>query len=143
MRHLIIALAAGAAALSIPPLAGAAKPPLPLGPAPESGTGLPTGQCFRSSDIRSHKFADDRTMLVNVRGKEVYRVTMRGSCLAGAIDSDPLITRVPPGSNLVCKPIDLDLAVTKGGGFSTPCIVDSIVKVSAEEVAALPRKLKP
>jgi len=141
MRHVIIALAAGAAALS--GAAFAAKPPLPLGPAPASGAGLPPGQCFRSTEIRSHKFADDRTMLLNVRGKDVYRVTMRGACLAGSIDSDPLITRIPPGSNLVCKPIDLDLSVSKGGGFSTPCIVDSIVKVSPEEVAALPRKLKP
>ena len=142
MRHLIIALAAGATALS--GAAFAAKAPLPMSPAPASGTGLPSGQCFRSSDIRSHKFADGKTLLVNVRNKDVYRITMRGACMNGAMDSDPLITRIPPGSNIICKPIDMDVSVAKGGfGFSTPCFVDSIVKVSPEELAALPRKLKP
>lgn len=139
MRLLIIALAAGAAATSGGALA--AKPS-PLSPAPASGVGLPTGQCFRSQDIRNHTIGDRSTLLIDVRGKEVYRVTMKGACLAGATSSDPIITRSPPGSTIICKPIDMDVAISKGG-FATPCIVDSIVKMAPEEVAALPRKLKP
>jgi hypothetical protein len=139
MRLLIIALAAGAAATS--GVALAAKPS-PLSPPPASGTGLPTGQCIRSSEIRNHTVGDRSTLLIDVQGKGAYRVTMKGSCLAGATSSDPIITRSPPGATTICKPIDMDVAISKGG-FATPCIVDSIVKMAPEEVAALPRKLKP
>jgi hypothetical protein len=145
MRLAIITLAAGAAALSVAGLSTAAlaAKPSPLAtPAPPSGTGLPTGQCFRSHDIRNHTFVDRNTMLIDVAGKATYRVTMNGACLAGAISSDPIITRNPPGSSIICRPIDMDVAVSRGG-FPSQCIVDSIVKMSPEEIAALPRKLKP
>jgi len=145
MRLAIIALAAGAAVLSAAvtaPAALAAKPPALTTPPPPSGTGLPTGQCIRSSDIRNHTIADKHTLLIDVRGKDTYRITMRGGCLAGAISSDPIITRQPPGASIICKPIDMDVAISRGG-FPSQCIVDSIVKMSPEEVAALPRKLKP
>ena len=139
MRLVIIALAASAAAIS--GAAFAAKPS-PLSPPPASGTGLPTGQCIRSSEIRNHTVGDRSTLLINVQGKGAYRVTMKGACLAGATSSDPIITRSPPGSQIICKPIDMDVSISKGG-FATPCIVDSIVKMAPEEVASLPKKLKP
>lgn len=139
MRLVIIALAAGAAAIGS---AAIAAKPSPLGPAPASGSGLPSGQCFRSHDMRNHTIADSRTLLVKVEGKGVYRVTMKGACLAGATASDPLVTRSPPGSTFICKPIDMDVSVSMGG-FASPCIVDSVAKMAPEEVAALPKKLKP
>lgn len=145
MKLAIVALAASAAALSTAAMttgALAAKPPALTTPPPPSGAGLPAGQCFRSSDIRNHTIADRNTLLIDVRGKETYRITMNGGCLAGAISSDPIITRQPPGSSIICKPIDMDIAISRGG-FPSHCIVDSIVKMSPQEVAALPRKLKP
>lgn len=139
MRFVVIALAVAAAASSS---AAMAAKPSPLGPAPASGTGLPAGQCIRSSEIRNHTVGDRNTLLIDVQGKGAYRVTMKGACLAGATSSDPIVTRSPPGAPLICKPIDMDVAISIGG-FATPCIVDSIVKMSPEEVAALPKKLKP
>ena len=85
MRLVIIALAAGAAAISG---AAIAAKPSPLGPPPPSGTGLPSGQCIRSSEIRNHTVGDRSTLLIDVQGKGAYRVTMKGSCLAGATSSD-------------------------------------------------------
>ena len=143
MKLAILALAALSAA-SLTTAASAAKPsPLP-GPAPAAGASLTSGQCFRSHDIRNHTVVDRDTLLLSVRGKDVYRVGVKG-CLGGAVSSDPIITRNPPGSDIICRPIDMDLAIgrTGAGGFSTRCIVDSIVKLSPEQVAALPRKLKP
>lgn len=144
MRQLAIALAAGAAlgAAAIGGAAIAARPVAQLGPAPPSGTGLATGQCFRSMDIRNHTIADRQTILLDVNNRDTYRVTMRGSCLAGVIPSDPIITRSPPGSTIICKPIDMDLSIARDG-FRSPCLIDSIVKMTPEEVAALPKKLKP
>lgn len=140
MRLAIIALvAAGTAAVS--GVAIAAKDS-PLSPAPAAGTGLARGQCIRAHDIRNHTIADHQTLLLDVDGKATYRVTVGGACLGGATSSDPIVTREPPGASIICKPIDMDLAISKSG-FESQCIVRSIVRMSAEEVAALPKKLKP
>ncbi|WP_296599382.1 DUF6491 family protein [Phenylobacterium sp.] len=141
MRFAIIALAAASFA-AVATGALAAKPSPLTTPKPPAGTGLPNGQCFRSADIRNHTIADKDTLLLSVNGKATYRVTMNGACLAGAMSSDPIITRSPPGSPIICKPIDMDIAIGRNG-FSSHCIVDSIVKMSPEEVAALPKKLRP
>ena len=146
MRLALITLAATAAAALVGTAAFAAKEakPSPLGPAPAAGTGLPTGQCIRSHDIRNHTIADRNTMLISVEGRrdKTYRITVDGACLGGATSSDPIITRNPPGSHIICKPIDMDLAISKGG-FPSQCLVRSIVLMSPDEVAALPRKLRP
>ncbi|MEW5684666.1 MAG: DUF6491 family protein [Pseudomonadota bacterium] len=116
-----------------------------LGPPPADGAGLPNGQCFRSADIRNHTIADRDTMLLRVRMRDVYRVTVSTGCLAGALSTDPIITRQPPGAPIICRPIDMDLGLARvgGGGFETRCIVRSIVKLTPEQAAALPPKLRP
>lgn len=117
------------------------QPPANLPPPPAQGAGLASGQCFRSSDMRGHKVVDASTMLVRARSN-VYRLTFAGSCAAGAVSSDPIVTRVPPGSATVCRPLDLSLSIAKGG-FPTPCIVSSIDMLTPEQVAELPKRLRP
>ncbi len=132
-------------------MASCATPPAPepkLGPAPPDGTGLPKGQCFRSSDVRNHTVVDRETMLLRVQNRDVYRVTVSGGCLAGAFSNDPIITRQPPGSPIVCNPIDMDLGTLRlagagGAGFESRCMVRSIVKMTPEQLAAVPPKLRP
>jgi hypothetical protein len=122
----------------------AANGPGPAAAAPAYGApaSATARSCFRSNDIRSHTLADDHTIYINVNNRDYYRVTTQGNCFAGATSSDPLLMRSPPGSTYVCKPIDMDLGVIKGG-FTNHCIVGSITPLSREEVAALPPKLKP
>ena len=139
MKVSIIALAATVATLSTVAIAAKVSP---LGDAPARGTGLPVGQCLRSHDIRSHTVLDRNTLLISGSDRSTYRVTMKGGCLAGASSSDPIITRNPPGSDFICKPIDMDIGIDKSG-FETRCIVDSIVKLAPEQVALLPKKLRP
>jgi hypothetical protein len=135
MRTVLAVLtAAGLAACAAPP------PPLPA----TDAVALSGGACFRSADMQGHTFGDDKTMYLSVRGEGVYRVGMRTNCLAGAWSSDPIITRQPPGSSYICRPIDMDIAVAhRGGGFTSACIVDSIAKLTPAEVAALPPRLRP
>jgi hypothetical protein len=132
-----MALAVGATAVGT--LALAASAPSPLGPAPASGARLPADQCVAPRDIRNHSVVDKKTLLVDVGGrrKGLYRLTMRTGCLTGATSSDPIGISQMHGDSL-CNPKDLNLTIR--GGF---CIVDSIVKMSPEEAAALPRALKP
>jgi hypothetical protein len=108
-----------------------------------AASGAQAADCFRTGQIRNHTIVDKSTALINVDGRAVYRIGTSNSCFAGATSSDPLITRSPPGSTTVCKPIDMDLGVKMAGGPSNRCIVASITKLTPDEVAALPRKLKP
>ncbi|HEV2530533.1 hypothetical protein [Phenylobacterium sp.] len=98
--------------------------------------------CFYTRDIRNHTVGDDHTIFINVGGRMVYRVETSNSCVAGATSSDPLVMRNPPGSNSVCRPIDLDVGVNMGG-FTNHCIVTAIVPMTPDQVAALPPKLRP
>jgi hypothetical protein len=93
-------------------------------------------------DVEGHSVVDNHTIYVAARGRDVYRITTSNNCFATKTRSDPLITRSSGGSDLVCKPIDLDLKVGGSGGVS-PCIVSGIAKLNPAEVAAIPRKLKP
>ena len=116
---------------------------LALGVAPLTAHAAdPARSCFRSHDIRSHTLADKRTIYINVNDREYYRVETEGACFAGATSSDPLLMRSPPGTTYICKPIDMDLGVIMGG-MTSHCIVSSITPLSAADVAALPKKLKP
>lgn len=99
-------------------------------------------QCFRSHDIRNHTVADSKTMYIDVGGREVYRVGMRGGCLTASSSTDPIITRQRGGSDMICRPIDLDISISRSG-FESACIVESITRLAPAEVAALPAKLRP
>lgn len=135
MKLAVIALALAAAG------AAAAAAPLeaPLGPPPASGAALPDDQCLLTHEIGRHSVAAPNTLLVDGFGRSegTYRITMANSCLRGAVSSDPIGLR-QTGRGKICKPKDVDLRA-RGGH----CVIDSIVKLSPAEAAALPRKLKP
>lgn len=151
MKFALIALIGAAGAL-----AGCTDypPPPPPGPAPVAAVVAPAAApladgCFRTHDITNHQIGDDRTLFISVNHHDVYRLDMSGSCLAGATSSDPIVIREPPGVPYVCRAIDLDISiahgVSSGMGLSmrTPCIVQSIVRLTPAEVDALPPKLRP
>ncbi len=109
--------------------------------------GVPTAaaaadQCFRTQDMNNHKIVDDHTLYAAVGIRDVYRFEVSGACLATATNSDPLVIRTVAGNNLVCKALDIDLSISRGG-MTSACIVERIVKLTPEEVAAIPKKLRP
>lgn len=133
MHRPIAALAAAAAALATAAVAS------PLPPAPPSGSALQKGECLLTHEMGRHSVVDEKTLLVSGfgRSKGTYRLTMRSGCLRGAVSSDPISVR-QTGKSAICKPQDVDLMV-RGG----VCIVESIDKLSPDQLAALPRRLKP
>jgi hypothetical protein len=100
-------------------------------------------QCFYTRDMRNHTVGGPNEMYIDVQGRGVYRVTMTNSCLAGAVSSDPIILRNITGSQNICKPLDLDISISHGGSFKTPCIVSSIALMAPAEVQALPKHMRP
>lgn len=120
-------------------LAASALPALAADQAkPEAGS-----QCFRMSQIRNHTKADDQTLYFSVGSRDVYRLDMSGACLAGTSSSDPLILETVGGTDLICRPIDLSLKVKLGNVGVSPCIIKEITKLTPDQVAALPPKVKP
>jgi len=101
------------------------------------GATLSGDDCILLQDVRNHTVVDQNTMLLDVFRKGVYRVTTAQACFRSAVSSDPIRfdTR---GREKICKAEHLGLS-----GRSGWCGAQSIVKLTPEEVAALPRKLKP
>lgn len=126
------ALSAALLAASVAEAAPAAKADSPRPPGPP---------CFRLNDLGGHKIAGPDTLYYSVRRKEVYKFTFSGNCLAGVTASDPLILEPLGASSQICKPLDLNLGVA--GPISRRCIIKSIERLTPEQAAALPKKLKP
>jgi hypothetical protein len=122
MKLLILAALAGSAVA----FAAAAAPP------------HSDNTCFWPRDLRNHTVGDDHTLYFDVGGRAVYRVTTSGACLAGTVSSDPIVLRQRGGGGQICRPLDLDISVR-----GARCIVSSLTKLTPEETAALPKKVRP
>jgi hypothetical protein len=137
--------AAGALAActdAYPPAVGPPGPPPPI-----ASTSPPTS-CFRTQDVDSHRVAGDRTVYVKVARRDVYRLDTSNACFATAGSNDPLVIRESSGVAYACRPVDLDISVAHNvglglGGAPTPCIVQSITRLTPAEVAALPNRYRP
>lgn len=113
----------------------------PAQPAATSAPGA-SRDCFRMSQLRGHKRVDAKTLHIEAGDGSIYRWEMSGACLAGSSSSDPLVMSPSGGSDLICRPIDLDLKV-KHGPILSPCIIKSFTRLTPAEVAALPPKHRP
>lgn len=136
MKLLILASAIAAAALT-----GAAGPRAVSVHGVDTASAAGSRQCFARRDIRNHTVGGPRTLYLDINGREVWKVEMSNSCLASAVSSDPLIFRNDTGGQSVCRPLDLDITVSAAG--PSRCIVSGISKLTAAEVAALPKKMRP
>ena len=52
-------------------------------------------------------------------------------------------TKPVGGTDLICRPIDLNLKVKLGNVGASPCIIKEITKLTPDQIAALPPKVKP
>jgi hypothetical protein len=103
----------------------------------------PGQSCFRVTDWYGWKAADDHTVFLNVGGNRVFRLDMAGSCPLLTLGSSRIVSIDRGGSGLVCSPLDLDLHVSQGGGISTGCIVNGMSELTPDQIAALPKHLRP
>ena len=100
-------------------------------------------RCFSPRDWNGWTLSPDaKSMYIRTGVGSTHRLDFAGACRAAQGVGVHLVTRVRGGSS-VCSPLDLDLKVSDGRGFAFPCIVTGITPLSAEEVAALPKGLKP
>lgn len=126
MKLLIAALAAAATFSTM----ASAAPSAP-------GAQLSGDDCILLRDVRNHTVVDQNTMLINVFAKGVYKVSTAQACFRSALSSDPISFNTV-GREKICKAEQLGLYARSGY-----CGASAIVKLTSEEVASLPRKLKP
>lgn len=136
MKRIALALSLGLAATGTLAVAGSTSP---LGPPPPAGTGLAKDQCIIDRDLGNHSVVDQNTMLWDAVGRSdgTYRVTMRNGCLRSAVSSDPIEIR-QMGGGKICAPKDVRIIARSG-----LCDIASIVKLTPEEAAAVPKRLRP
>ena len=129
--HRTLLAAAALAAIFVQPAAAAS---------PNASKG-----CFYLRDLEGWKSTPDRrTLYTRVKGNRFFKVGLVSRCGMLASPNAFLATRVV-GSDLVCRPVDWQLKVADSspGGGSMGCIVSAISELSAQDVQALPKSLKP
>lgn len=95
------------------------------------------GECLRTQYLRNHTIGDDHTLYFDYNGRDVYRLTTSNNCLAASTSSDAIVLH-DRSQGMMCKPIDWDISVR-----GTRCIITGMSKLSAAEIAALPKGKRP
>jgi hypothetical protein len=97
-------------------------------------------QCFYMNNIQNSRAADDSTVYLRVGVSDIYRIDMQNPC--PNLQNSKLIVRSVSGSGQICHAIDVDLKVADEG-FRAACVARDITKLTPDEAAALPSKIRP
>jgi Family of unknown function (DUF6491) len=128
LTALAVAAAAGAAAAAQDAPHGHAK-----------GDDTP---CFFITQWQGWKAPNDHTLYLGVNYHDVYEVELSGSS-SMLQDADARLISLTQGPPTVCAPLDLQLAVSEPPGITQPLIARSLVKLTPEQVKAIPPKYRP
>jgi hypothetical protein len=123
----------------------AASAPAFAASAPDEAKGAaakPARSCFYLSDWDGWSAPDRDTLYLKVRNRDVYQVELSHGTSQLTSPGVHLVS-VVRGIDSVCNPLDLDLRVSDGFGFAMPIMAKSITKLSAEQIAAIPKKDRP
>ncbi len=110
-----------------------------------SGNGAaaaPAKSCFQMSQLQNTQPDGDQRIYARVGLHDVYRLDLAFRCPA-LLSKEGIVLIPAGGQNLICTPLDLDVRARELGGSSTPCNIKSISKLTPEEAAALPPKVRP
>ena len=102
----------------------------------------PYRSCFRISQLQSTRPDGDKRIYAKVDSGEVFRLDLKSQCPELLHDHGVVLTPAA-GNDVVCSAIELDVAARNVDGGSAPCFLDTITKLTPDEVAALPRKARP
>jgi Family of unknown function (DUF6491) len=133
MTHRTLKFAALLSALAFAAAPSAARSPIEADPKPPR-------QCFWVQEVNGFAAADERFVNIRVGVKDVYQFEMFGRC--HDIDWSREIALVTRNSSSICTGMDADI-VTESVIGPQRCPVRSIRKLTAEEIAALPKRARP
>ena len=135
IRRCLIAAALAASAMAL--FAGAASAGSATPDSPKRGN-----SCFFITQWRGWSSPSPDVLYLRVNNNDIYRVGLSVGSSQLQWPSMHLVS-INRGSSSICSAIDLDLKIADTNGFSTPLIARSLVKLTPEEAAAIPRKFIP
>ena len=97
--------------------------------------------CFYSEDIQNWRQVDDHTVNILAGGKQVFQLDLLGSC-PDLRSATSIGVETHPGGGFVCDGLDINL-ITPSPVGPRSCPVTRMRKLTAEEVAALPKNQQP
>ncbi len=103
-------------------------------PPPEDGSTRPTRQCFWANNARSFNAIDNRTVLVTVGVRDVYKFELFSSC--PDINWNHRIALQSRGGSSICSGLDATI-ITRGPTGPQRCQVRTVTRLTPEEAQAL------
>jgi hypothetical protein len=97
--------------------------------------------CFLRHDIEGFSAPNDRTVYLNIRFHDVYRLDLMTDCI-GLSFKQGFELEDQPASPWICDPLDATVIVREGG-IRQRCPVTTIHKLTADELKALPKRDRP
>ena len=108
-----------------------------------SANAAPARQCFCSRDISSWQAVGDRQVNLQVSYRDVYRLDLNGRCTQLNSAFETLAVKSVGAGDEICSGLQVDLFVPSAGHMDIPCPVQSITKLTPDEVKALPKRERP
>lgn len=122
-------------------LAGATL--LALAPAAQTQAQESRRNCFFTTQWTNSKAASPTVIYLRINISDYYKLTLAGGGSQQLLDPTYHLVNIVRGSPTICSAIDLDLKVSNSRGFAVPVIAKSLVKLTPEEAAAIPKKDRP
>ncbi|HEY2710077.1 MAG TPA: hypothetical protein VGI95_18680 [Caulobacteraceae bacterium] len=99
--------------------------------------------CFLSRDWEGWKSPSPNVIYLRVGVRQIFEIDLSSGSNQLQEGDMHLIDKVR-GSDWICSPLDLDLQIADDHGvYAEPLIVKSITRLTADQVAAIPRKFLP
>jgi hypothetical protein len=99
--------------------------------------------CFFTNAWSGWSSPSPNVLLLKVNNRDVYRVELEGRGSSSLDRTGYFLVNQVRGPNTVCSALDLDLAIADHNGFYQPLFPKTLTKLTAEEVAAIPKKYRP
>jgi hypothetical protein len=113
-----------------------------LAPAASPEKSRDSGPCFFVSQWTSSTALDDKTLLLRVNHRDVYKVGVTGGANELKYPGTFLVSQ--NHGNTICSHLDLQLSTSDtNSSIKTPLIARSLVKLTEAEIAAIPKKDLP
>jgi hypothetical protein len=99
------------------------------------------GQCFLSSNVMSFNAPDDHTVYLRVGVNQIWKLGLMNNCLELPWRLS-IGLQATPGDPWICQPVEATI-LSHGAGLPHRCPVISMHHLTPDEVAALPKGVKP
>jgi Family of unknown function (DUF6491) len=111
------------------------------GPSLAEGSGRHDNQCLLSTNVVSFNAPDDHTVYLRASVNEIWKLGLINNCLELPWRLNISLRKTGTGP-WICQPVEATI-INHGAGIAHRCPVVSMHRLTPEEVAALPKGVKP